>query len=100
MKYYKLSPKNRLYKVDQSFLAKAPLLPNRYLWEKKGVQLALFQASETEDLYLASDYEPFLNQYLGYYQERFELSEIDGPPASAQQIFGFMDLAGASLDEV
>ncbi len=87
MKSYLLRPKHRLYNVDHVFLAKAPLIPNRYLWEKKGYQMALFE-SEDDSLIICSDHEGFLNQYRSYYQERFDMSEMDFIPTNHSPIFG------------
>lgn len=92
MKVYLLSPKHRLFKVDNLFLAKAPLMPNRYLWEKKGYQIAIMQAEDSDNLVLCSDNDAFTNRYLDYYRERFELEELESLPSGAQNRFGFVEL--------
>ena len=93
MKCYVLRPKERLFKVDNEFLAKAPLIPNRYNWERKGYQMALFD-NEDDSLILCSDHEGFLKQYSNYYQERFEMSEIDSAPTNRAPIFGKLAAEG------
>lgn len=87
MKCYALRPKQRLFAVDNLFLAKAPLIPNRYLWDKKGYQMALFE-SDDESLILCSDHEGFIKQYQSYYQERFDMEELAGPPMDRGPVYG------------
>ncbi len=87
MKCLQLKTKSRIYSVDNEFLAKAPLLPNRYLWEKNGHQIALFRQGEGEFL-LCSDDDGFMKQYQKYYQERFELKELDSAANSGELILG------------
>lgn len=75
MKVIQLTAKPSIIKSDLDLLAKAPLLPNRYRWEKDGVSLALKKQGERYFL-LTSD-ENFWQQYQNYYQARFEWEEME-----------------------
>jgi hypothetical protein len=75
MNCLELKPKRGLIKTDHRFLAKIPLLPNRYLWELQDASLALMASEKRETLLIVTDNERFLEQYRKYYQERFEVTE-------------------------
>lgn len=90
MQSFLLKAKNRLYQVDQEFLAKAPLIPNRYLWENQNFQIALHRL-DGDQLILSSDHPGFLKQYLAYYRERFEVEDFSGPLEDKELIYGKLD---------
>lgn len=75
MKCLELKPKRSLIKTDHRFIAKIPLLPSRYLWERMGANLGLLASEKRDTLLIISDNESWLKRYTKYYQERFEVIE-------------------------
>lgn len=91
MKCLELKPKRSMIKTDHRFIAKVPLMPNRYLWEKLGANLALMASDKRETLLVITDNDAFLNRYKNYYAERFDMSEHDDSysvDADFETIFG------------
>lgn len=98
MQSFILKAKKRLYQVDQEFLAKAPLIPNRYLWENQNFQIALHRY-DGDQMVLSSDHPGFFKQYLAYYRERFEVEEFSGRVADKELIYGRLDAGPDAAEE-
>tara|TARA_Y100001934_G_scaffold228005_1_gene274127 strand:- start:433 stop:804 length:372 start_codon:yes stop_codon:yes gene_type:complete len=75
MKCLELKPKRSLIKTDHRFIAKIPLMPNRYLWERMDLSLGLLASDKRDTLLVITDSEDFIKRYTKYYQERFEVAE-------------------------
>ena len=77
MKCLELKPKRSIIKTDHRFIAKVPLMPNRFLWEKQGANLALLASDKRDTLLVITDNDAFLNRYKNYYTDRFDVAEHD-----------------------
>lgn len=77
MKCLELKPKRSIINTDHRFIAQVPLMPNRYLWERQGANLALMASDKRDTLLVITDNEDFLKRYRAYYGERFEIAEHD-----------------------
>lgn len=103
MKCLELKPKRSLIQTDHRFIAKIPLLPNRYLWETKGESLGLFASEKRDTLLVITDNERFLEQYTPYYKERFEVIEHGDDysvAADFETIFGAVRFAHGEIETV
>lgn len=101
MKCLELKPKRGLIKTDHCFIAKIPLLPNRYLWELQGESLGLFASEKRDTLLVITDNERFLKQYTPYYKERFEVIEHGDDYSVAsdfETIYGLVRFAHGEID--
>ena len=70
----KLKSKNRL--TDPVFMAQVPIMPSMFLVNLHGANLGLLQKEGDSSLLLITDNDGFIERYLPYYQERFEVTEF------------------------
>lgn len=73
------------------YLAKLPMLPHRYLFEKMGKNIAIMEGEKDQPLLLLCDDEAFWDRYEEYYRQRFELEEMGEDfkvPAEYEVAFG------------
>lgn len=90
MQCYRLTNRSKNRFSDGLFLARVPLMPNKYLLEQ-GYSLGLMQAGPEEPLLLITDADAFWNRFQNYYQERFELEQMPEDyvvPASYEVVYG------------
>jgi len=93
MEYLKIKPDNTVHR-DIDFLMKAPLLPNLYLTkDPHNFTLILYkptEGDEWEPYILKTDCEHFLTSYRKYYEDRFEVTDLQTTeiPASYEKFFG------------
>lgn len=80
MKHFLLKPKRSIIPSDFTFLAKIPLIPNQYLWKDGLGKLALLKEADSESLLLLTNQDAFLKQYTKYYQQHFEMEELEETP--------------------
>ena len=92
MHWLEIKPLKKVFARDHELLAKAPLIPNRYLCEVKGYTLALYKVDGDEPRYfLKTDNHPFFKQYRPYYEKRFEAKELENgftPDSPMTLVFG------------
>jgi hypothetical protein len=101
MRCIELRPKRSMIKTDHRFIAKIPLMPNRYLWETEGFSLAVLGSEKSDAILVISDNESFLKRYLSYYKERFEISEHNDDykvPADFDTYYGSVAFSNESAD--
>lgn len=95
MTYYSLSSKSKNRYTDPAFIAKAPLVANRYLIIR-GAQIAVIRHRESGDLILASDHPQFIERYRNYYEHRFDMQEVQPKQPFQQEdwetVIGQIDL--------
>ncbi len=103
MKCLELNPKRSIIQTDHQFIAKIPLMPNRYLWEKEGANLGLLASEKRSTLLVISDNDDFLKRYRAYYDQRFEVTEHGDDlavDADFKVVFGVVHFDGETEDTV
>lgn len=92
MKCFELKFKRRGRLSDPIFMAKLPIMSNKYLIEKLDKDIGLLKKDDNEDtLMLVSENNLFIEQYSNYYKERFEMTEMPSDfimPYEYKVIFG------------
>lgn len=105
MKCLQLKSKSTIKLSDPVYLAKVPIIPNQYLFNKLNYNLGILKADDNSPLLLITDNEEFLQKYKGYYQERFAVEEKGDSyvvPANYEVVYGsvkFENETKASEDE-
>lgn len=91
MKCLELKPRRSIIKTDHRFMAKIPLLPSKYIWERNGESLGLLASDKRPTLLIITDNENWLKRYRKFYEERFDVVEHDDDfsvDADFETIFG------------